>query len=148
MSEDNEVTGGELRKQLTKALAENKAQAEAYSALQSEVRNMKLSSVLGSRGIDPKVAALVPADIVGDDAITSWLDDNAGLFATSGEVQETVPSDQGTVVEPAGSGNLQALQQGGVSPDAALDFEQRIANASGAEEVNAIISEAASFYNT
>ena len=146
MSEDNE--GGTLRKQLEQALADNKSLTDSYSALQGEVRDMKLSSVLGSRGIDPKVAKLVPADIVADDAITSWLDDNAGLFATSGEVQqETVSPDQDSVVEPTGVGNLQALQSGGVSPDAALDFEQRIANASDQGEINSIIAEAASFYN-
>lgn len=70
----------DLRKQL-EAAKKAQATAEATAAeLKGAVRQRTLAEVLTSKGVNAKVAALIPTDVEGDEAVGKWLDDYADVF--------------------------------------------------------------------
>ena len=94
-----EPTGSGLRRQLEEANARNKALADEFSALKAQFRASQLEGTIAARGLNPKIAALIPPDV---DA-SAWLDEHKELF---GPVQSAAP----VVEDPARFDGMRAAQ--------------------------------------
>ena len=124
----------QLRKELktkTKILSEMETQ---LSGIKSEQRQSVIKSVLESKGVTPKIAKFIPADIdASPEALDNWIQENADVFGLT--VQS--PSE----VQP----NLAALRQidsvtaNAQSPAGLDDMYLRLQNAESADEITNII---------
>ena len=138
MSEQEENTGGALRTQLEEALKANKE-------LKSQVHNLTVSQLVSDKGLDKRIANLVPA---GTEDIGSWLDENADLFASSQAKSEPEEALAPPPVEaPESAVKAATIEAGGASPESALEFQQRMDSAKTPEELKAIMSDANRFFN-
>lgn len=138
MSEAEENTGGALRNQLEEALKANKE-------LKSQVHDLTVSQLVADKGLDRRIAKLVPQDA---DDISAWLDENADLFASTqakSEPEEEVKT-LPPVEAPEGAVKAATLEAGGASPESALEFQQRMDSASTPEELTAIMQDATRFF--
>lgn len=73
--------GNGLRAQLERALAENKTLKESVSTLTKQVRETTVSAHIKEKGLNPKIAKLIPSDIESTkEALDAWFEDNADLF--------------------------------------------------------------------
>lgn len=107
---DETGDGSQLVKDLRKQL--NAAQKE-LKQFRTEKRTSTVSDVLSKRGINPKVAALIPADVEPtQEAVTAWLDEFGDVF---GVVQGEKPSEVQSQDAEAPSG---------VDPDTASQWQQ------------------------
>ncbi len=71
---------------------------------------------------------------INEEAVNSWLDDNADLFGI--KTADAPEIDKNNL---AALRNQDILTQGAVTPDKAQDFESRLNNASSAEEILSIL---------
>lgn len=149
MSEEYDETqesGGALRAQLEQALADKKEAIAQVAELRATVRNMEVSSVLGTKGINPKVANFIPADVEGSEAISKWLDENADVFSatTVAPTEDVTPEPQAEEqpVDTASAQRLQSLSGSAGAGTVVADFESRIRDAKNNDEVQAILREA------
>jgi hypothetical protein len=95
-----------LRDRLKSLEKENRELKEQNTTLSKRVRTTSVSDVVKAKGYNPKVAALIPADIeASEDAIGKWLEEFADVFslkkteetpATTAEVEDA-SSDDGSV---------------------------------------------------
>lgn len=80
-SQNNQQQGNGLRAQLERSLAEIKALKESNAALSKQAREATISSHIKEKGLNPKIAKLIPGDVEStDEAITKWFEENADLF--------------------------------------------------------------------
>jgi len=135
-----QMDGSDLLKKLRKAkrsdekrIKELTEQLETFSKSQRE-RTVK--EVLEKKGVNPKAQRLILKDLedVNEESVNNWLEDNGDLFGlTQPEVSEEKQL------------NLAALRQQdvvtqmGMTPDRTDDLSMRIANATTAEELTALI---------
>lgn len=137
MSEAEENTGGALRNQLEEALKANKE-------LKSQVHDLTVSQLVADKGLDRRIAKLVPQDA---DDISAWLDENADLFASTQAKSEPEEDTAPPPVEaPEGAVKAASIEAGGASPESALEFQQRMDSASTPEELTAIMQDATRFF--
>ena len=135
-----QMDGSDLLKKLRKAkrsdekrIKELTEQLETFSKSQRE-RTVK--EVLEKKGVNPKAQRLILKDLedVNEESVNNWLEDNGDLF---GLAQPEVSEEKQL--------NLAALRQQdvvtqlGTTPDRADDLNMRIANATTAEELTALI---------
>ena len=135
-----QMDGSDLLKKLRKAkrsdekrIKELTEQLETFSKSQRE-RTVK--EVLEKKGVNPKAQRLILKDLedVNEESVNNWLEDNGDLF---GLAQPEVSEEKQL--------NLAALRQQdvvtqlGMTPDRADDLGMRIANATTAEELTALI---------
>ena len=135
-----QMDGSDLLKKLRKAkrsdekrIKELTEQLEGFSKSQRE-RTVK--EVLEKKGVNPKAQRLILKDLedVNEESVNNWLEDNGDLF---GLAQPEVSEEKQL--------NLAALRQQdvvtqmGMTPDRADDLGMRIANATTAEELTALI---------
>lgn len=140
-TEDLQAEDSHLVKDLRRQLKEAKQEASQFEAqlseIRSEFRERTVVDVLKDKGVNPKVAKFIPSDVEGDEAISSWLEENADLFGGSAPVESSgVPEETRTEQSRAN-----VLVDRGVSPDKIADLEQRVANAQTPEEINTVLSE-------
>ena len=112
-------------KQLKEALAE-------LESLRKFQRESTISQVLNEKGVNPKVAKFIPADIeLSADSISAWLNDNGDLFGFAAQAKES----------PVSSEDLGALRQmdmvasGALTPDDVNDAFSMVNNAQSAAEL-------------
>lgn len=127
----------DLRKQLAEAHKRAKLAEEELSQAKSQNRERSVADVLTAKGVNPKVAKFIPADVDGEEAISQWLEENGELFGGAPQVDEPAVSDE----TKAQLSKANALQERSVSPDKVADLEQQMANAGSLEEINGILSE-------
>ena len=135
-----QMDGSDLLKKLRKAkrsdekrIKELTEQLETFSKSQRE-RTVK--EVLEKKGVNPKAQRLILKDLedVNEESVNNWLEDNGDLF---GLAQPEVSEEKQL--------NLAALRQQdvvtqmGMTPDRTDDLSMRIANATTAEELTALI---------
>jgi len=120
----------------SKRIKELEAELESLRKFQ---RDSVVSSVLAEKGVNPKIASFIPADIASDaEAIDSWLNENGEIF---GYVREEPVRESN--VDPE---DLQAFRRierasnSAVSPDDVNDISSRLNNAQSAEEIIALIN--------
>ena len=139
---DSEVQmdGSDLLKKLRKAkrsdekrIKELTEQLETFSKSQRE-RTVK--DVLEKKGVNPKAQRLILKDLddVSEESVNNWLEDNGDLFGfTQPEVSEEKQLDLAALRQQ------DVVTQLGMTPDRADDLNMRIANATSAEELTALI---------
>lgn len=97
--------------------------------LRKSVRDTSVKSILENKGINPKVAAFIPADIdVESSAFDSWLEDYADIFG--GPAASAAPA--ANEADLAALRQIDAVTSGASSPDRAEDMLLRI-NQAGSE---------------
>jgi hypothetical protein len=79
--------GGDVVKQLRKV---NRTLEKRLKELEAEANNLKtqtrqrtVKDVLTAKGINPKIAAFIPQDIEGEEAISGWLNEYGDVFGVT-----------------------------------------------------------------
>ena len=143
---DHESSGKGLRGQLEQALADKKALEGQVAELLGKVRQTEVSNVLTAKGVNPKVAKFIPADVEGEEGISKWLEENADLFGATPQDDDTQQQDAGIAPEVKESASrLQNLGSSAQSPSKLADIEARMASAQTSEELQELWAEAQRF---
>jgi hypothetical protein len=112
-----------------KQVKELQAELEALRKFQREAT---ISQVLAEKGVNPKVAKFIPADIeMSSDSISNWLNDNGELFGVAAPTQQNAVD----VNDMAALRQIDAVTSGAISPDDVNDAFNIMNNASSAEEL-------------
>jgi hypothetical protein len=133
--------GSDLLKKLRKAKRADekriKELTEQLEGLSKVQRERVVKEVLAKKGVNEKAARLVLKDLddVNEESVSNWLDDNADLFGIKVAEQEAPVSQQ----DLARLRQQDVLTQGALTPDRGLDVEQRMKQASSAEELLSIL---------
>ncbi len=69
-----------LRKALKKAEREAKQLRDELTSLRSESRTRTVKDVLETKGVNPKIAAFIPADADTPEKVALWLDEYSDVF--------------------------------------------------------------------
>lgn len=127
----------------------HKAAQKRIRELESEIdhfrvdrRTRSVSEVLSSRGLNPRIADLIPQDLVDADDITRWVDDRADVFAGAAQVpsqqQQEAPTPR--VAPPANAGLIaDAMSAGEPVPADESQLIAQIRAAKNPEELNRLI---------
>ena len=132
---------GDLVKKLRKAKRSDekriKELTEQLEGLSKVQRERVVKEVLEKKGVNQKAARLVLKDLddVNEESVSNWLDDNADLFGIKVAEQEAPVNQQ----EIARLRQQDILTQGALTPDRGLDVEQRMNQATSAEELLSIL---------
>ncbi len=145
--EDGQESSGKgLRGQLEQALADKKALEAEVAELRGKARQTEVSNVLTAKGVNPKVAKFIPADVEGEEGISKWLEENADLFGATPQDDDTQQQDAGIAPEVKESASrLQNLGSSAQSPSKLADIEARMASAQTSEELQELWAEAQRF---
>lgn len=145
--EDGQESSGKgLRGQLEQALADKKALEAEVAELRGKARQTEVSNVLTAKGVNPKVAKFIPADVEGEEGISKWLEENADLFGATSQDDDTQQQDAGIAPEVKESASrLQNLGSSAQSPSKLDDIEARMASAQTSEELQELWAEAQRF---
>jgi hypothetical protein len=112
-----------------KQLKELQSELEALRKFQREAT---ISQVLTEKGVNPKVAKFIPADIeMSSDSISNWLTDNGELFGVAAPTQQNAVDGN----DLAALRQIDAVTSGAISPDDVNDAFNIMNNASSAEEL-------------
>jgi hypothetical protein len=112
-----------------KQVKELQAELEALRKFQREAT---ISQVLAEKGVNPKVAKFIPADIeMSSDSISNWLTDNGELFGVAAPTQQNAVD----VNDMAALRQIDAVTSGAISPDDVNDAFNIMNNAGSAEEL-------------
>ena len=112
-----------------KQVKELQAELEALRKFQREAT---ISQVLAEKGVNPKVAKFIPADIeMSSDSISNWLTDNGELFGVAAPVQQSAEQSENF----AALRQIDAVTSGAISPDDVNDAFNIMNNAGSAEEL-------------
>ena len=143
--EDEETTNvyesdTDLVKKLRKALKveqrKNKELETSYSELTKAQKERILKDVLSSKGVSPKIAQFIPADIeASEDAINAWLDSNGDVFGYTPSEKSKVNQEDISSMK-----KMDAVLTGAETPASSDDLLNRIANAESEDEVISILS--------
>jgi hypothetical protein len=134
-------TESDLLKKLRKAKRADekriKELTEQLEGLSKVQRERVVKEVLEKKGVNQKAARLVLKDLddVNEESVSHWLDDNADLFGIKVQQEEAPVSQQ----DLARLRQQDVLTQGAVTPDRGLDLDQRLNQASSAEELLSIL---------
>ena len=143
--EDEETTNvyesdTDLVKKLRKALKveqrKNKELETSYSEITKAQKERILKDVLASKGVSPKIAQFIPADIeASEDAISAWLDNNGDVFGYTPSEKSKVNQEDISSMK-----KMDAVLTGAETPISSDDLLNRIANAESEDEVISILS--------
>ena len=143
--EDEETTNvyesdTDLVKKLRKALKveqrKNKELETSYSEITKAQKERILKDVLSSKGVSPKIAQFIPADIeASEDAISAWLDNNGDVFGYTPSEKSKVNQEDISSMK-----KMDAVLTGAETPIASDDLQNRIANAESEDEIISILS--------
>jgi hypothetical protein len=147
--EFNANDGGALRKQLEKALAEQKEMAEKLKAYEARERMSSVGDVLAKKGFNSKLARFVPDEVGADEAkIDAWLKDNADVFTpqagTEGESGDQVPGGEPNAPQGAAEAfnRIEAVNASGKAATVDLDSVMaKIKAAKDPAELDALLAQ-------
>lgn len=112
-----------------KQLKELQAELDSLRKFQREAT---ISQVLAEKGVNPKVAKFIPADIeMSSDSISNWLTDNGELFGVAAPVQQSAVD----MNDINALRQIDAVTSGAISPDDVNDAFNIMNNAGSAEEL-------------
>lgn len=84
--------GGDVVKQLRKVnrtLEKRLKELEAEATtLKTQTRQRTVKDVLTAKGVNPKIAAFIPQDIEGEEAISGWLNEYGDVFGVASQPEE------------------------------------------------------------
>ncbi len=124
---------------LKKVRRAERAKDKQVKELQAELDSLRkfqreatISQVLAEKGVNPKVAKFIPADIeMSSDSISNWLADNGELFGVAAPTQQNAVD----VNDMAALRQIDAVTSGAISPDDVNDAFNIMNNAGSAEEL-------------
>jgi hypothetical protein len=121
-----------------KRVKELEAELESLRKFQREAT---VSQVLSEKGVNPKVAKFLPADIdLSSDGISAWLEENGEIFGVAAPVKQSAVN----VNDIAALRQIDAVTSGAISPDDVNDAYSIMNNAGSAEElINFLYSQGA-----
>jgi hypothetical protein len=135
---DEDDNSSDLPKKLRAKIKELQAkvdeQNEFITTVNRERRQSTIAQSLEQRGLNPKIAGLVPADIEGD-ALDEWIGNYADVFGVGQPAQQATPAYAGD------QNRMAALEQGAMQSvngdvlariDAAQDMDELMAVLKGA----------------
>jgi phage-related protein len=112
-----------------KRVKELEAELESLRKFQREAT---VSQVLSEKGVNPKVAKFLPADIdLSSDGISAWLEENGEIFGVAAPVKQSAVN----VNDIAALRQIDAVTSGAISPDDVNDAFSIMNNAETAEEL-------------
>jgi hypothetical protein len=124
----------QLRKELkikSKVLSEMEGQ---LSSIKTEQRQNVIKSVLESKGVSPKIAKFIPADIeASSEAVDNWIADNADVFGLTVQTPADVQPDLAALRQ------IDAVTANAQSPAGIDDLYLRLQNAESADEITNMI---------
>ena len=124
----------QLRKELkikSKVLSEMEGQ---LSSIKTEQRQNVIKSVLESKGVSPKIAKFIPADIeASPEAVDNWIADNADVFGLTVQTPADVQPDLAALRQ------IDAVTANAQSPAGIDDLYLRLQNAESADEITNMI---------
>lgn len=136
---DEEPQRGSSDDVLKKVRRAERAKDKQLKELQAELESLRrfqreatISQVLAEKGVNPKVAKFIPADIeMSSDSIGNWLTDNGELFGVAAPVQQSAEQSENF----AALRQIDAVTSGAISPDDVNDAFSIMNNAESAEEL-------------
>ena len=112
-----------------KRVKELEAELESLRKFQREAT---VSQVLSEKGVNPKVAKFLPADIdLSSDGISAWLEEHGEIFGVAAPVKQSAVN----VNDMAALRQIDAVTSGAISPDDVNDAFSIMNNAESAEEL-------------
>jgi ABC-type sugar transport system substrate-binding protein len=136
-TQHNVNSGTDLVKQLRKQLKEfekkNKELEGQVSEYTSKQRQEVIQKVLEERGVNPKVAKLIPSDVdaTNVDALNSWLEEYGDAFG--------IPQSEGSTADVDNLKRINSATQGAAMPDNIDDIDAMIGKAESEEELYNIL---------
>ena len=123
----------ELRKALKKAQKEREAIEAELSKLRGDLRSRNVKDVLASKGVNAKLAKLIPSDITAPEEIDAWLAEYSDVFGTPIQSAEPVNS-----ADIESAKRIDASTATAQTPQSNEDMYAKLMSAKNLEELNAI----------
>jgi hypothetical protein len=138
--DEDQANPGDLRAALKKAKEELEAANKAKAELEGQVRTRTLAEEIDKRGLDPRVAALVPHDA----DVTSWLDTNGELFSGSkpASKDDGDPGANGVTAEEQAELEKQQAAEQGTRPANEGDELAKVNSTESYDELYALVKAA------
>ena len=138
--EDDDTTTdvvSQLRK-VNRALEKRAKELEQeLSGLRTQTRQRTVKDVLQAKGLNPKIAALIPQDIEPtDDALVKWIEDYGDVFGVQTQTEEKPAEKSPEIKAQARINNMVAT---GTAPDIDEDAFAKIANAKSKEDLDILL---------
>jgi hypothetical protein len=139
--EDDETTqdGGinQLRK-VNRALEKRAKELEQeLLGLKSQTRQRTVKDVLQAKGLNPKIAAFVPADIdTSEEAINNWISEYGDVFGAVTQAENQPTQQSQDVTAQARINNMVATGQ---APNLDTDSMSRVLQAKSRDELDALL---------
>lgn len=138
--EDDDTTTdvvGQLRKVNRSLEKRAKELEQELSGLKSQTRQRTVKDVLQAKGLNPKIAALIPQDIEpSDEALLKWVDEYGDVFGIQTSTEEKPAEKSPEVKAQARINNIVAT---GSAPDIDEDAFAKIAGAKTREDLDALL---------
>lgn len=138
--EDNDTTTdvvGQLRKVNRTLEKRAKELEQELAGLKSQTRQRTVKDVLQAKGLNPKIAALIPQDIEPtDDALVKWIEDYGDVFGVQVPTEEKPAEKSPEIKAQARINNMVAT---GTAPDIDEDAFAKIANAKSKEDLDILL---------
>jgi len=138
--EDDDTTTdvvGQLRKVNRSLEKRAKELEQELSGLKSQTRQRTVKDVLQAKGLNPKIAALIPQDIEpSDEALLKWVEEYGDVFGIQTSTEEKPAEKSPEVKAQARINNIVAT---GSAPDIDEDAFAKIAGAKTREDLDALL---------
>jgi hypothetical protein len=138
--EDNDTTTdvvGQLRKVNRTLEKRAKELEQELAGLKSQTRQRTVKDVLQAKGLNPKIAALIPQDVEPtDEALTKWVEDYGDVFGIQTPTEEKPVEKSPEIKAQARINNMVAT---GTAPDIDEDAFAKIANAKSKEDLDILL---------
>lgn len=123
-----------LRKALKKAEREAKAMREELEALRSQQRQQSVKNVLEQKGVNSKIAALLPSDVDTPEKIDAWLSEYADVFGALNTQSDDIEDPNREINQ-----RIDRTISTASTPAREEDIMSRLASAKNKEELDQLI---------
>jgi hypothetical protein len=138
--EDNDTTTdvvGQLRKVNRTLEKRAKELEQELAGLKTQTRQRTVKDVLQVKGLNPKIAALIPQDIEpSDEALMKWIEDYGDVFGIQTPTEEKPAEKSPEIKAQARINNIVAT---GTAPDIDEDAFAKIASAKTKEDLDILL---------
>ena len=138
--EDNDTTTdvvGQLRKVNRTLEKRAKELEQELAGLKTQTRQRTVKDVLQAKGLNPKIAALIPQDIEpSDEALMKWIEDYGDVFGIQTPTEEKPAEKSPEIKAQARINNIVAT---GTAPDIDEDAFAKIASAKNKEDLDILL---------
>ena len=135
----------DLRKQLKEKAATEKALAEKVAEFEKRERIRNVASVLSEKGVNPKVAKLVPSDVGEDEeSVGKWLNDFGDVFGIKQNTTEGATEQVSTVDTDTQQATQRMMQTTATGKPPTSGYQEQLSKLQNApvEDVLKMIAEA------